>query len=111
MCREHHPLRAAFRASIIRRALSIPCLDENRVVSYVDGSLPAAQRAEVDAHLDGCVACRQLLSRFARLYAPDASIPAPPPEAFGIGEIGSQVGRYVILGRLGRGGMGDVFSA
>jgi anti-sigma factor RsiW len=36
-----------------------PSCDGHRVTAYVDGALPAEARAEVEAHLPACAACRE----------------------------------------------------
>ena len=41
------------------------CLDENAVAGFFQGSLGAPELAELDHHLDGCAACRVLLSSLA----------------------------------------------
>jgi len=41
------------------------CLEENTVVDLLRGTLPAGEVARVDAHIDQCAACRQLLSSLA----------------------------------------------
>jgi anti-sigma factor RsiW len=42
--------------------LSSPCLDDETLAGYADGSLGAHGRAAVDEHVDRCHACRRLLA-------------------------------------------------
>jgi serine/threonine-protein kinase len=53
------------------------CLDENGVAAFVDGQLSREARAEVNAHVDGCEGCRELLARMAPFLEPPKG---PPPE-------------------------------
>ncbi len=43
----------------------MPCLDEDEILGLLDGELSALARNEVEAHLDTCKACRQLLAAAA----------------------------------------------
>ena len=87
-------------------------------MKFVAGELPAAQRQTVEAHVDDCDACRQVLAALVKHEeAVGATTPAPTLPAAGsptdTGEwtAGAKVGRYVIRGNLGRGGMGAVYRA
>jgi hypothetical protein len=93
------------------------CLDTTRTVAFVAGALPAGDRAAIDRHLTGCDRCRQVVSEAARDpstlcratevgYAgagESESLRPPPP--------GDRVGRFLIRGVLGKGGMGVVYDA
>ena len=76
------------------------CLDDDQVLGLVEGRLAAAVLAHVDEHLDGCEACREVISQVARVQAPSRVL-----------ERGHTVGRYVIGDLLGAGAMGRVYSA
>ena len=98
------------------------CPDETALVFFLEGRLGGAAVAEVDAHLATCAACRELVaasaaavlapaSQVAQLVAGGATaVPAPTP-APAVLPRGATVGRYVILGLVGQGGMGDVYAA
>lgn len=59
------------------------CADiEILICDYVDGTLPAAQKAEVERHLAGCAACAELArdSAAAVAFMQSAADVEPPPE-------------------------------
>ena len=99
-----------------------PCPDEATIAAFLEGRLAAGPIAEVDAHLVGCVACRELVAAVAPAVLADGSrlVAAGRTGAPEVGgrdttaeplARGATVGRYVILGLVGRGGMGDVYAA
>ncbi len=49
------------------------------LTALVDGALPPAERAQVEAHLGDCAACRAERDALARALATLASVPPPPP--------------------------------
>jgi hypothetical protein len=92
------------------------CLDTTRTVALVAGALRAAERLVVESHLSTCQRCRRLVSEAAR----DPSGPGRPTEvgfaraaacADRAPQPGDRVGRFVIRGVLGTGGMGVVYDA
>src|SRR5262245_12723688 len=56
-------------------------LDLNDLAAYVDGRLPDAERQTIEAHLQGCGACRDAVddARQARLEGGEDSMVLVPP--------------------------------
>jgi anti-sigma factor RsiW len=42
------------------------CLDENRALELLDGTLATGVRARVERHLESCDSCRELVVELAR---------------------------------------------
>lgn len=90
------------------------CLDDQRACAYAAGELPHALHASIDAHLEACDSCRRLLRILVQQADPTlraVGTPgtlAPPGDSWAAGK---RVGRYVVVARIGRGGMGEVFRA
>ena len=92
------------------------------VYAFVAGRLAPDAIARIEAHAAGCAACLDLLAT-ATAGAPGLASAAgnETSSTFAVPhrtlnrsaalERGSVVGRYVILGLVGRGGMGDVYAA
>ena len=118
------------------------CPEENVIVDFARGELTKAERATVEAHIDECGACSQLVAEMARIFADDlrdsGSKPAFPelsrpsqatlatdgafsPSGATLGNSrnspeqvlpqGAKLGRYVVIDRVGAGGMGIVYAA
>lgn len=49
------------------------CPDEDTFARLVEGLLPAHEAAAIEAHVDGCTPCADLVAAFGRLYAPRAT--------------------------------------
>jgi hypothetical protein len=83
------------------------------VVELLEGTLSQRKMEEVDAHLARCATCREQLAVLGRTDSQDDQVPTAPlgREAHLALEPGEKVGRFEVLGRIGSGGMGVVFSA
>src|SRR5229473_831512 len=78
------------------------CISADDLVGFMEGRLPPAAEEEIEEHVEGCEACRELLAETAR-----AAFPEPAPEVAQEG----RVGRYEIVRAIGAGGMGVVYAA
>jgi hypothetical protein len=93
------------------------CPDETTFSELIAGHLSTDQALEIDAHADGCVACRTLMVALANTAEVDATVfrPASEPLAEAVGpplRRGELVGgKYKVGNTLGTGGMGVVVAA
>jgi len=97
------------------------CIDNTRLLRFIDGSLGSAELAGIDEHLDHCQICRELVGSLMQARLATGSSTCHPqwtqPEGLaaasetGDGDGIRQEQRYVMLGLLGQGGMGQVFRA
>ena len=93
------------------------CPGEETIAAYAAGRLARTERDGVDSHLDTCSACQELVAALAKLATIGANDRHPTehaPSAPGERETwtpGGTLGRYVLLARLGAGGMGVVYGA
>jgi eukaryotic-like serine/threonine-protein kinase len=98
----------------------VDCPDDKTLVAFAEGRLPRAEHDAIEAHVRRCARCPDRISRAlgeltmtgtiaggaqARPRArPDASDALVLPR-------GAAIGRYTVLGLVGRGGMGEVYAA
>src|SRR5687768_9854199 len=103
------------------RAVGPDCPGEDLILAFVQGRLPRDEGREIEVHLDGCDACRRLVSELAKtslvVEPPPGGEDSPsqavtevdqlsrPDPVIGL-QPGTQVGRFKILELCGAGGMG-----
>src|SRR5262245_3085889 len=88
------------------------CLDDNQIIWFLRGELVERRAGQVEAHLDGCEACRELFALLASSsLLPRRGEDAPPEPLADELEAGAEVGRYVIERCIGAGAMGVVYAA
>jgi tetratricopeptide (TPR) repeat protein len=94
------------------------CLADSQLVDLASGAAPPEIAASIDAHLESCTACWQLMVNLADVISASsqrASRTAPHDRAYArtvAAEPAAPVSRrYRILGLLGEGGMGRVYRA
>jgi hypothetical protein len=86
------------------------CLSENVLFEWAAGSLAPDRLIAVEEHLDSCHVCREVLRNMT-------SADPTHPERRLVGEPvtplarGTQVGRYLVVDVMGRGGTGIVYAA
>ena len=86
---------------------------DNTAVEFLEGTLPRARMAQVEAHAARCDDCRRVLGELGRSDSQDDQVPTTPlgAEAHLALEAGEKVGRFEVVRRIGSGGMGVVFAA
>jgi eukaryotic-like serine/threonine-protein kinase len=115
----------------------VECPEENALLDFVRGELPPVERDVVESHLDTCPICSSVLAELARLEEPipdeisgnEVAITHGDDIRTGSGQSsisggdkrksrvalilleGDKVGRYVVLHKVGAGGMGIVYAA
>lgn len=100
------------------------CPDENEIVAFATGQVPAEALERIRSHIDGCEECSSLVAEAAEASpledvpfdsartTPVAGAPSEPP--IGAPQAlprGTTLGRYVVLDLLAAGGLGQVFIA
>ena len=87
------------------RQVKAACLEETTVTLFLDRKLEVERVRGLEEHIDRCARCRRLLAELARGTEPP--VPGTPPEDCA----GVRIDRYVLLRRIGEGGMGVVYAA
>jgi len=89
-----------------------PCPDENELMKSLHGLLTPNSRAALERHIDQCDRCRSLVATVVRVsVAPeDEKVNDEQPGAASLPR-GTNLGRYVLLDCIGRGGMAVVYAA
>ncbi len=80
----------------------MPCPAENTLLELAHHALPPSEAAALDAHLDGCPDCRELVAGL---------LSGGGPSGFEDRALPTSVGRYQVQRLLGAGGMGVVYEA
>ncbi|MBZ4416485.1 serine/threonine-protein kinase [Myxococcus sp. RHSTA-1-4] len=92
------------------------CFDTRQLFAFAQGEMGAEAAVSVEQHLDSCAVCRALVAEAARAPSGARTAPSSPPHAASGPvhswlERGALLGRYVVLERIGAGGMGVVHAA
>src|SRR5262245_29750525 len=87
------------------------CFTEAEVLRLLDGRVTPGELQEAEQHLDGCAECRALVAATAAVMPASAAAEARADAAVEPGVLPRRIGRYLVRGLVGTGGMSTVYSA
>jgi tetratricopeptide (TPR) repeat protein len=88
------------------------CPSEAAILAFLDGTIAAEERLAVETHVASCTTCGEVAAWAAADLASPSRGPGREGRPFtGRLAAGTTVGRYQVLGAVGRGGMGEVYAA
>ncbi len=94
------------------------CPGEEPIAAYAAGRLGRSERDAIDAHLDTCSACSEIVAVLAKLATNAPHVTQDPSHRTGPTApddldrlLEGHLGRYLLLSRIGAGGMGVVYAA
>jgi hypothetical protein len=97
---------------------ALGCPGEDTIVAFAEGRLAPEAFARVESHADTCAHCQDLLAAAMGTGVLQRAIgetlrwgAARAGDGGGALARGEQIGRYTVLARIGRGGMGEVYAA
>jgi len=87
------------------------CPDENQLLMSVKGALATQDREAIELHIDGCEMCRRTLAQLLKTSVPPEEGPDEVEWPTPLLPRGTNLGRFVLLDCLGKGGMAVVYAA
>jgi tetratricopeptide (TPR) repeat protein/tRNA A-37 threonylcarbamoyl transferase component Bud32 len=94
-------------------APSMSCPGPSALQAYLNGAATADERETMREHLEACAECRAIVLALAPTPPPEMHAALSRPAHPSLEELssGQLVGRFIVLHRLGAGGMGVVYAA
>jgi tetratricopeptide (TPR) repeat protein len=89
----------------------MPCPHPSALQDYLDGRATPDDQHAIRAHLETCAECRALVLSIAPSEKTPPTVPGHDQKEGELLMRGERVGRYIVLDRLGAGGMGVVYAA
>ena len=89
------------------------CLDDSALQDFVDGRMEESARARAFEHIGGCELCRALVAESMHAVGDATTHDTWTTDGADnrVLAAGERVGRYVVIGLVGAGGMGVVYAA